>query len=327
MRARIVSVATIFAVLVAAPSSWAQTKVRLNWGAVSGAMSGLWVAYEEGLYKKNGLEVELLHIPSTSRAIQSMLAGEIHFTTADALNGIQAVLQGADLVMVAAGVNRFVFSLMVRPEIKKVSDLRGKKVGITRIGSSTHTATIHVLAKAGLNAGDYSLLPLMEVPNILAALSAGQIDAGVLSPPTNSRAKKQGLIELVNLAIDGPEFPSTTISTTRSYVRANEETTRRVVRAYSEALYLFKTNKQVGLKTIQKYTRVQEPEILEDTYSQFREYLDAVPYVSREGVATLLASTAEKEPKARQLKLEDLMDMRFVAEFEREGFFKKLWGK
>jgi len=290
-------------------------------------MSGLWVAYEEGLYKKNGLEVELLHIPSTSRAIQSMLAGEIHFTTADALNGIQAVLQGADLVMVAAGVNRFVFSLMVRSEIKKVSDLRGKKVGITRIGSSTHTATIHVLAKAGLNAGDYSLLPLMEVPNILAALSAGQIDAGVLSPPTNSRAKKQGLIELVNLAIDGPEFPSTTISTTRSYVRANEETTRRVVRAYSEALYLFKTNKQVGLKTIQKYTRVHEPEILEDTYSQFREYLDAVPYVSREGVATLLASTAEKEPKARQLKLEDLMDMRFVAELEREGFFKKLWGK
>ena len=102
---------------------------------------------------------------------------------------------------------------------------------------------------------------------------------------------------------------------------------RSVIRCLAEALYLFKTNKQVGIKTIQKYTRVKEPEILEDSYNQFREYLDAVPYVSREGVATLLASVGEKEPKARQMRLEDLMDMRFVAELEREGFFKKLWGR
>ena len=102
---------------------------------------------------------------------------------------------------------------------------------------------------------------------------------------------------------------------------------RRVVRAYAEALYLFKTNRQIGMKVLQKYTRVKEPEILEDTYNQFREVLDAVPYVSKEGVATLLASVAEKEPKARQLKLDDLMDMRLVTELEREGFFKKLWEK
>ena len=208
-----------------------------------------------------------------------------------------------------------------------MSDLRGKKIGITRIGSSTHTATLHVLAKAGLNPGDYNLLPLIEVPNILTALLAGQIDAGIVSPPTNSRAKKEGLNELVDLAIDGPEYPSNTIATTRSYIRANEESARRVVRAYAEAVYLFKTNKQVGMKAIQKYTRVKEPDILEDSYNQFREYLDAVPYVSKEGLTTLLASIGEKEPKARQMRVEDLMEMRFVAELEREGFFKKLWGK
>ncbi len=327
MRSRMLSAVIFFMVIAASPFSWAQTKIRVNWGAVSGAMSGLWVTYEEGLFKKNGLEAELIHIPSTSRAIQSMLAGEIHFSTADALTTIQAVLSGADVVMVAAGVNRFVFSLMARPEIKRVSDLRGKKIGITRVGSSTHTATLHILAKAGLSPGDYTLLPLLEVPNILTALLAGQIDAGVLSPPTNSRAKKASLVELVNLATDGPEFPSTTIASTRSYIKANEDATRRVVRAYAEAIYLFKTNRQIGMKVLQKYTRVKEPEILEDTYNQFREVLDAVPYVSKEGVATLLASVAEKEPKARQLKLDDLMDMRLVAELEREGFFKKLWEK
>ena len=327
MKSRTVLVATLFILVATAPSSWAQMKVRVNWGAVSGSMSGLWVAYEEGLFRKNGLEVELLHIPSTSRAIQTMLSGEIHFTSADALNTIQAVLKGADVVMVAAGVNRFVFSLMVRPEIKKASDLRGKKIGITRIGSSTHTATLHVLTKAGLNPGDYHLLPLVEVPNILTALLAGQIDAGIVSPPTNSRARKEGLKELVNLATDGPEFPSNTIATTGAYIRANEETARRVVRAYAEALYLFKTNKQIGMKAIQKYTRVKEPDILEDSYNQFREYIDAVPYVSRDGLTTILNNIGEKEPKARQIKIEDFLEMRFVTELEREGFFKKLWGK
>lgn len=319
--------ATVFFILAAAPSSWAQMKVRVNWSAVSGSMSGVWVAYEAGLFKKNGLDVELLHIASSSRAIQTMLAGEIHFATGDALNSIQSVLKGSDVVMVSAGVNRFVFSLMVRPEIKKVADLKGKKVGITRIGSSTHTATLHVMSKAGLNPGDYSILPLVEVPNILAAILAGQVDAGVVSPPTNSRARKEGLKELVNLATDGPEFASMTILTTRSYIKANEEITRRVVRSYAEAVHLFKSNKQVGMKAIQKYTRVRDADILEDAYMQFREYLEAVPYVSNEGIRTILATLAEKEPKAKQAKVEDFIEMRFLAELEREGFFKKLWGK
>jgi len=290
-------------------------------------MSGVWVAYEEGIFKRNGLDVELIHISSTSRAIQTMLAGEIHFATGDALNTIQAVLKGADVVMVSAGVNRFVFSLMARPEIKKVTELRGKTIGITRIGSSTHTATLYVLNKAGLNPGDYNILPLIEVPNILAAILAGKIDAGIVSPPTNSRARKAGLNELVNLATDGPEFPSMTILTTRSYIKANEEITRRVVRSYAEAVHLFKTNKQIGMKAIQKYTRVKEPDILEDTFIQFREYLESVPYVSKEGVKTIVTDLGEQEPKAKAAKPEDFLDMRFVAELEKEGLFKRLWGR
>lgn len=320
--------ATLFLLLlIFPPLSSAQMRARVNWSAVSGSMSGVWVAYEEGIFKRNGLEIELLHIPSSSRAIQTMLAGELHFGTGDALNAIQAALQGADIVMISAGVNRFVFSLMARPEIKKVTDLRGKKIGVTRIGSSTHTATLHVMSKAGLNPGDYSILPLIEVPNILTAILAGKIDAGVVSPPTNSRARKEGLSELLNLATEGPEFPSMTLLTTRSYIKASEEVTRRVVRSYAEAVHLFKSNKQVGIKAIQKYARVKEPDIVEDTYVQFREYLESIPYVSYAGLRTILTNLAEKEPRAREAKPEDFMDMRFVAELEKEGLFKRLWGK
>jgi NitT/TauT family transport system substrate-binding protein len=325
MRLRI-GIFALFFLAVASPAS-AQQKVRLNWGAISGVMSSIWVAQDEGLFKKHGLDVELIHIASTSRAIQSMLSGEIHYTTADALNSIQAVGAGADVVMFCEGVNRFVFSIMARPEIKRLADLKGKKIGITRIGSSTHTAVQFAVNKAGLAANDYSLLQLGEVPNILTTLLAGQIDAGALSPPTNSRAKKAGLFELLNLGTDGPEYPSTVIASTKAYVKANPENTRRMVRALAEGLAIFKNNRQIGIRALQKYTRLKDSDILEDTYMQFRDAFDAVPYVSRTGIQTLIASLGEKDAKIRQLKYEDVADMRFVAELERDGFFKKLPSK
>ena len=319
------AIASIFFVqLVVTSPSWAQSKVRLNWGAISGVMSPIWVAQEEGLFKKHGLDIELIHIASTSKAIQSMVSGEIQFTTADALNSIQAVAAGADVVMVCEGVNRFVFSIMARSDLKRVADLKGKKIGITRLGSSTHTAVLYVVNKAGLGANDYTLLQLGEVPNILTTLLAGQIEAGALSPPTNSRAKKAGLQELVNLGVDGPEYPSTVIASTRAYVKGNPDTTRRMVRALGEGLHVFKSNRQIGIRAIQKYSRLNDADVLEDTYNQFRNAFDSIPYVSKEGIASLLVSMGEKDVKIRQLKFEDVADMRFVAEIEKEGFFKKL---
>jgi NitT/TauT family transport system substrate-binding protein len=162
---------------VAAPA-WAQTKTRINWTAVTGAQSGMFMAQQEGLFKKNGLDVELVHIPSSSRGIQTILAGEIAFSFMDGANEVQADIKGANIALVAGATNRQVFSLMARPEIKKIGDLRGKKIGITRIGSSTHTSALFALGTAGLKPSDYQILPLMEVPNILTALMAGQVDAG-----------------------------------------------------------------------------------------------------------------------------------------------------
>ncbi len=312
--------------LVTAPL-WAQNKVRINWTAVTGAQSGVYTAYDAGLFKKNGLDVELIHIPSSSRGIQAILAGEIAFSYMDGLNEVQANLKGANLALVVAATNRQVFSLMARPEVKKISDLKGKKIGITRVGSSTHTATLYALSQGGLKPGDYQILPLMEVPNILAALMAGQIDAGTVSPPTNSRARKAGFRELMNLAKDGPEYVSVAVGTSRSYIKANEDIVRRVVRAYVEGVHLFKTNSAVGMKIIEKYTRVKEPDIIEDAYNQFREYLESIPFVSRKGMEAILVEMAEKQPLARQAKVDDFLDMRFMNELEKEGFLKKLWGK
>jgi NitT/TauT family transport system substrate-binding protein len=301
---------------------WAQP-VRVNWTAVTGAQSGMFMAEQEGLFKKNGIDVELIHIPSSSRGIQAILAGEIAFSFMDGANAVQANLKGANLALVAGATNHQVFSLMSKPEIKRISDLKGKKIGITRIGSSTHTSALFALNQGGLKPNDYQILPLMEVPNIFTALSAGQVDAGVVSPPTNSRARKAGFNELLNLAKDGPEYVSVAVGTSRAYIRANEQNVRRVVRAYVEGVQVFKTNKPAAIRMIQKYLRVKEPDIQEDTYNQFREYLETIPYVSRKGMEAVLADVAVNDPAAKGAKPDEFMDMRFMAELEKEGFFKK----
>jgi ABC-type nitrate/sulfonate/bicarbonate transport system substrate-binding protein len=312
---------------VSAPAAWAQMKVRVNWSATAGGQSGFWVAYEDGIFKKNGLDVELLHIPSSSRAIQTMLAGEIAISYLDPRNTIEANFRGASVALLAGVTNRFTFSLMARPEIKRVGDLKGRKIGVTRIGSSTHTAALYALNQAGLKPSDYQILPLFEVPNILTALTAGQIDAGLISPPTTFRGRKAGLSELVNLGREGPEFASVAVGSLRSYIKANEEIVRRVVRSYVEAVHRFKTNKEIGLKVLQKYTRVQDPEILEATYIEYLDYIESVPYVSRKGIEIILGELVEKEPKAKQAKPEDFLEARFLDELEREGLFKKLWAR
>jgi ABC-type nitrate/sulfonate/bicarbonate transport system substrate-binding protein len=117
------------------------------------------------------------------------------------------------------------------------------------------------------------------------------------------------------------------IASTRAYVKANPENTRRIVRAIGEGLSIFKANRQIGIRAIQKYSRLQDSDILEDTYVQFRDAFDTIPYVSKTGIQSLISSLGEKDAKIRQLKYEDVADMRFVEELEREGFFKKLPGK
>ena len=318
---------TVLALLTFVQPASAQMKVRLNWSAIAAGQSGIWIAHDEGLFKKNGLDVELLHIPSSSLIIQTILAGEVAISYVDGRNTIQSNLTGSDMVLIAGVTNRFPFTFMARPEFKRVSDLRGKRIGVTRIGSSTHTVTLYVLNQAGLKPGDYEIVPLGEVPNILIALAAGRIDAGPLSSPTTIRGRKAGLVDLATPAKDGPEYVSIAVGATRAYIRANPEIVRRFMRAYAEAVHLFKSNKPIALKALQKYTRVTDLEILEETHKEYRELIESVPYTSRRGIETILAELATGDTKARQAKPDDFVDMRFVAELERDGFFKKLGTK
>ena len=324
MRAQTIMSAVIWlaaGLVLPAPAN-SQMKARVAWTSFASNMSGTWVAQEEGLFRKNGLEVELVHIASTSRAIQTLLAGELAYTYMDGRTAVQATLKGADVAIVVGVANRLLFSFMARSEIKTFNDLKGKKIGITRLGSSTHSVTLWVMNRFGLKPDDYQLLQLVDVPNIFTAMMAGQIDAGALSPPTNFRGRKAGLTELIDLSKEGPEYVSVAIGSTRSFLKNNEEMTRRFVRGYSEGVLFLKANKAAGIKAIQKYARIEDPDILEATYAEARTYIETLPYVTRNGMEAIIAEFVATEPKAKAAKLDDFLDTRFVAQLEKEGFYK-----
>ncbi|MCA1648337.1 MAG: ABC transporter substrate-binding protein, partial [Chloroflexi bacterium] len=264
-----------------APSTQPAVSVKWIWTAVSGVSAGAWTAIDAGYFKEEGLEVEPIHIASSSRAVPALIANEAQFSNLDGNLLVQASLQGADVVGLLAVTNRLVFSVMADPSIASGPDLKGKRLGITRTGSTTHTAAIQALALWKLNPdSDVALIQLSEVPSILAGLQAKQVDAGVVSPPTNTQAKAAGFKELLNLATDGPEYAAVTIASTRAYATDHQSEVLAFARGYARGLQRFKTDKAYGMQVLAHYFELDDQAVLGDTWTEFSRYLENVPYIT-----------------------------------------------
>ncbi len=197
--------------------------IRISYSAISGAMSSLWVAQEGGYFKREGLDTELLYIGGGSLLIQSMLSGDVPFAYGPSVPVINASLRGADLVLIGNTGNSLVFSIMSRPEIKQPANLKGKRVGVTRLGGSTDWALDAALKHWGLERRDLMVVQTGGMPEGLAGLIAGVFDAVVLSPPSNFKAAKAGMHELVDVGQLKIIFPNTPLSTSESFVKSNRD--------------------------------------------------------------------------------------------------------
>jgi NitT/TauT family transport system substrate-binding protein len=297
----------------------ARVALKVNWTALTGANSGLWTAFEAGYFADEALDVELVNINSSSRSIAALVAKEVQIAAADVGNIVDVVVGGGNVKAIHSVTNRLIFSVMGQPGIGKVADLKGKKIGITTPGSSTHTAGLEALRLAGLKESDVTFVSLTEVPNILAALTAKQIDAGVVSPPTNSRARAAGFTEVINLATDGPDFPSVCMAATGEYIAANPDVVKRFVKAYSRGVVRFRSDKVFGMTAINKYLKLDDKAVLEDTWTQFSKYIEVPPLVR--GLDVVIASRGDK---AKAVTAQQIFDDRFVKQLETEGFFKDL---
>ena len=309
----------------AADSAAPHVSLKINWTAKSGTSGGLWTAFESGYFKDENLDVELVNIPSSSRAVAALLAHEADFSHLDGQVVIDADIQGAGLKLIYGVNNRLVFSMMTKQDIKTPQDLKGRKVGVTTVGASTHTAAQLALRMWDLQPKDVTFISLNEVPNILTALVAGQIDAGVMSPPTNTRAKAAGFRELLNFAVDGPEWPSVAVGATAAYLSANPTVGERVVRAYARGVHRFKSDRTFAEDILKKYLNIDDQTVIDDTWDQYRVYLVEVPHVL--GMQRTLDVVSEGNAKAKSLKVDDLVDDSYVKRLDDAGYFKTLYGK
>ncbi len=311
----------------AAPQPPAPIHLVGNYSARGVGQAGFWLAYEGGYFREQGLDVELTNITSTSPVIQAMVAGEVHISGIDAAASIQATLGGADVVLLFAGSNRPVFSVMSQPAIQDPQALRGKVIGITRLGSATHSAALIALGMWGLVPDrDVAFRQLNQVPAILAALQAGQVDAGILSLPSRVLARRAGYRELINLTTHGPDYPSIVITALRPWLEANEEAVRRFARAYVQGFHRARTDKAWALEVFRKYLETDDPEILDEGYEEFLSCCPRVPYISEEGIARLLADLAAEEPRLAGRQPAEFIDSRFLRELENSGFIQQVMG-
>jgi NitT/TauT family transport system substrate-binding protein len=316
--------------LLALLSAWsnlqAEERLRMAYSAISGAMLTPWVALEAGIFKKNNLAVELVYIAGGSVTAAALVSGDIQSMLANGEVVLRGRLQGSDMISFADTASTLVFSLMARPEITKPQDLRGKRLGVSRFGTATHAALLAALEHLRVPASEVTILQMGGVPQILAGIDKGTIAAGVLSPPINILAKKMGLKELLDVGTLKIPYQQTTFVSRQEWIKRNPEAMRALVRSIVESIHKIKTDKPFAERILAKYTKIEDPEIIEEAYRIFAvNYLPQVPYPSEAAVRQRLAEIAVSDEKARTANAKDFIDPRWVQELERSGFIANLY--
>jgi NitT/TauT family transport system substrate-binding protein len=302
--------------------------VSIGYASPSGVFAPVFVAQEQGLFKKYGLGVkELILLRGTGPAAAQMLvAGTAPIA---ALGGalVEATLHGGGLAYIASTSNNLIFSLYSRPDIARPEDLKGKTIAVDAKGGSIELATIVALKQFGLTVGkDVNTVYLGGPVAQLGALEKGIVDATTLSAPTTLRAKGMGLKELINIGALKLNYVHTAIGVNRSFAKNNPEMIDAFLKAYIEGIKITREEPEITQRAIAKYTAINDPESLKVTYDTFLPaFQQRVPYVLRESVQGVLNFSTS--PEAKSQRAEDFIDHSFLEKIEASSFVKKLYGE
>jgi ABC-type nitrate/sulfonate/bicarbonate transport system substrate-binding protein len=303
-------------------------RLVIGWSAVSALNSPFWVVKEAGFLKQEGLDADLIYIPSSTTMAQSMLAGEVAISTANSQVVADVGLQGGDLLAMGAVINVVAFYVMAVPEIKRIEDLKGRPVGVTRFGASTDFGVRMLLSKYGLEGGrDVPILQIGGMPEIAGALSKRAIYAAPMSYPMAYVAQQAGVRMLANLAKEDIPFMHVGITTSRKFLRERRGQAKAFLRAYGRAVHFMHTRKEETKAIFARYTKITDPGMLEGSLQYAYDFVEKVPLVKPKAFAVTLEQIGKKNPRALQAKPEQFFDNSLVQELIHEGFFASLWGK
>jgi NitT/TauT family transport system substrate-binding protein len=329
-RAAIGVFGTLFFALILFEPLWGQAppgyRLRIPFSSYGPGLFPLWVAKDKGLFAKEKLDVELLYIATSPTIIQTMLSGEVQLSSSGQEAAMAANLAGADIVIIATGVIRPSFFLYTIPEITSVEQLKGKRLGISRPGSSTDFAMRFLLQKYGLNPKqDVTLIPTGGIPKAPAAMQAKVIDGALLSPPVTSRARRLGFRQLLDPQTIGCPFYSAAVTARKSWLDKNTDVARRFMKAYVAAISVIHTDRSFTMKVIENYSGEKEPDALEETYNYVVKALPRVPEPTLDPIRMGLKILAEKNPEAAAADPSRFIDTRFVRELKESGYIDNLY--
>jgi ABC-type nitrate/sulfonate/bicarbonate transport system substrate-binding protein len=303
-------------------------RLRLAFSALAYANPPFWIAHELKLFEKYGLDSELIYV-SGSRPIQAMLGGSVDVSQVGGAAAVAAIAQGAEVAILGTVFTRLTFAIHAAPQIKKISDLKGKTIASGSVGGNSYFAGLLFLSRFGWVANrDVGLIPAGGSPEVMAGLLQGKFQAGVLTPPTSTMAARMGYREIFDLAsLDFP-FPVISVVSTRKFIEANPDTILNVLRGTAEAIYLYKTRPDLTLPVVAKYMRVPKDDpALAQSRESLGKHMNQNLAPSLEGIKFVRDFLAEKQPALKAKNPADFVDLRFVRQLEEEGFFKKFSGQ
>ena len=286
-----------------------------------------WIAQEAGLFQKYNLDFQLVYIASSAMVTAAMLGGDADMSLTGGVGNVRAYVQGAtDIAFVGGIKNVMTQSIVAKREIRRPEELKGKKIGVSRIGSNTHYFTIQALRRSGMEPNrDFSFIQTGGDPETLAALVGGGIDAATLTAPADSMALAQGY----RYVVYGPDlripYAATVFVTLRSIMNKRPQAVGSFLRAMAEAAKILHTDKEFVFKVLSKQLRISDRKVLEDSYNAEIKALEPRMVLRTEGLQAILEEVAPVDPRAKKIKPQDMMEMRYVEEMEKSGFFDKLW--
>ena len=293
--------------------------LRISYSGVSGQTLPFWVTYEAGLYKKYGLNIEMVLISGGLTNIQAMMANEIAFTYLGGSSPIQAIVQGADLVILATAYGLMPYGMIASKNIHAPVELKGKRIAVSRLGGIEETAARLALDQLGVGARNVTFLQAGPDPVRIAALESGAAQATMLAPPGLFVATGRGLNMLADLGGLKIKYPTSVIAARRPYLAQNRATVKKFLMAMVDGLQLYHQNKNFAVQVLQKYTKQATPEVLSQTYEYFSKNTPVMPLTD---AATIQAGLPTDKPANR--KPEEFYDNSILEELTREGFVKTI---
>ncbi len=318
----------LLALLLPIPVAAQETNL-VAYAGFAGFQAPIWAPKDLGLFAKYGFNGDLVFLSGSVRQIQALLGGSIQFAQADAATALNAIHQGADMVIISGSLNSFPYSFVTTKELRKPEDLVGKKIGILAVGGATETATLLALKAWNLPRQAVTMFPAGDSAARIVAISAKAIDGTMLSYPDINEALRLGMHEFAKMSdVKGSSFPMNVMIARRSYVEKNRDTVKRFQQAYAEGVYQFMNNKEKGLAVLGKWLRYRNPKTIEDTYNYFAKSFAFPTRVSPEGLRNTLEIIAQRNPALKvDMNVNRYLDESSVDELEREGFFKRLASK